>query len=77
MPVRPEDLGEPRERVPVVLDVLEDVEADDGVDRLGRKVAGVVAGEGKTERSDPDVRAPVVLAPELLDVVGLDVGRRS
>ena len=70
-----EGRGEVGERRAVVLDVLEDVQADDRVDRLRREVGPIGVREGKAERCDADVRPVAEPSLQLADVVRLYVGR--
>src|SRR5204863_9895503 len=58
----------------VVLDVLEDVEADDAVDLLRVELGALRAGEREEIRRDPDVGEAPELRRQLPDVVRLDVG---
>ena len=74
VPAGGQDAGEVAQRPRVVLDVLEDVQADDRVDALGGEVADVRVREREAERGDADVRAALELRLQLADVVRLDVG---
>ncbi len=68
-----QDRREIAQRLFVALDVLEDIEADDRVDRIPRQFRPRGGGEGEFVRGDSQVAPPFEFRLQLADVVGFDV----